>query len=83
MYASGILSAFDGTGSGSGWTPVFWALSRNKSNQAMDTVCPGRTQADRVATVKTVLLSGQKEMHGARDSVKLKIYICLHWYNGS
>lgn len=83
MYTSGILSAFDGTGSGSGWTPVFWALSRNKSNQVMDTVCPGRTQADRVATVKTELLSGHKKMHGARDSVKLKIYICLHRYNGS
>lgn len=69
--------------SGSGWrqtgTSVFWALSRNKSNQAMDTACPSRTQA--WGQQRWCLATRGYMMQG--DPAKLKVYICLCWYNRS
>lgn len=70
-------------GRGSGWgrtgTLAFWALSRNKSNQAADPACPSRTQA--WGKQRRFLARRGYTMWG--DSAKLKISICLCWYNRS
>lgn len=61
------------------WDSGALALARNKSKQAEDAASPSRTQAR--GGLKGFLVRRGYTMQG--NSAKLKIYICLYWYNRS